>query len=226
MVKDTTLLEGEVEADETFIGGKPRAGKPMTRQEHADRKTVVIGAVERGGRVRASVAHFRADAHAHVRETGTRAIATWAMKVAIVRQYLDPPPQHAIDGEQRHQFRQTSEPPDGTLILAAPIWRGAQRWPARDRRRTMGSIVDDRFPDHANMHITTFGVGRVAFFVAGSSPVVPTLDLSQLAPGTFVRIWPDPRAFMWPPPEALTDADLDVLSGDDPSYIFPAINVV
>jgi transposase len=68
MAQDTTLLKGEVEADETFIGGKPRVGKPMTRQEHLDRKTVVVGAVERGGRVRASVAHFRSDAHAYVRE--------------------------------------------------------------------------------------------------------------------------------------------------------------
>ena len=68
MVQDTTLLQGEVEADETFIGGKPRQGKPMTRKEHLDRKKVVVGAVERGGRVRATVAEFRSDAHSYVRE--------------------------------------------------------------------------------------------------------------------------------------------------------------
>ena len=40
----------------------------MTRQAHLDRKTVVVGAVERGGRVRASVANYRSDAPAFVRE--------------------------------------------------------------------------------------------------------------------------------------------------------------
>ncbi|HEY5295648.1 MAG TPA: IS1595 family transposase [Gaiellaceae bacterium] len=56
-------LSGEVEADETFVGGKPR--ESYRRQVAAngwnmqtaywDRKAVVFGAVERGGQVRASV---------------------------------------------------------------------------------------------------------------------------------------------------------------------------
>jgi transposase len=66
MVQDDELLSGEVEADETFIGGKPRAGKPMTRQAHLDRKVPVFGAVERRGRVRATVGRFRSDAWNHV----------------------------------------------------------------------------------------------------------------------------------------------------------------
>jgi transposase len=59
-------LSGEVEADETFMGGRPRAGSPLTRKEHYDRKTIVFGAVERGGRVRATVGEFRGDAWSHV----------------------------------------------------------------------------------------------------------------------------------------------------------------
>ena len=58
---DTGLLQGIVEADETYIGGRPRKGnrreddKPNPRGR-ATKKTPVIGAVERGGKVKAQVA--------------------------------------------------------------------------------------------------------------------------------------------------------------------------
>jgi transposase-like protein len=55
-------LSGEVEADETYIGGKTRRFVPMAvrigkarKQAKMDAKTVVLGMVERGGRVRAMV---------------------------------------------------------------------------------------------------------------------------------------------------------------------------
>ncbi|HTU11632.1 MAG TPA: IS1595 family transposase [Allosphingosinicella sp.] len=56
------LLYGLVEADETYIGGKPRrgnngrGGKPLGR---GTKKTPVLGAVERRGRVVAAVANAR-----------------------------------------------------------------------------------------------------------------------------------------------------------------------
>jgi transposase-like protein len=55
------LLQGIVEADETYVGGKPRRtnnrddNKPGPRGR-ATKKTAVIGAIERGGRVVAKVA--------------------------------------------------------------------------------------------------------------------------------------------------------------------------
>jgi transposase len=69
MAQDDELLSGEVEADETYIGGKPRAsdtrrareraqaeGRPWKTSGHARKATTtVFGAVERGGRVRATV---------------------------------------------------------------------------------------------------------------------------------------------------------------------------
>lgn len=55
MEQDDDQLDGEVEMDETFIGGKPRVGRPMPPALHHARKSYVFGAVERGGRVRASV---------------------------------------------------------------------------------------------------------------------------------------------------------------------------
>ena len=58
---DGDSLSGEVELDETFVGGKPRASdtRGMSKAEVARyslaKKTIVFAAGERGGRVRASV---------------------------------------------------------------------------------------------------------------------------------------------------------------------------
>jgi len=54
-----TLLDGIIEADETYIGGKlPRGhrSKKEVALHRRDNKTIVLGAVERGGRVRLRVA--------------------------------------------------------------------------------------------------------------------------------------------------------------------------
>lgn len=55
------VLQGIIEADETYIGGKPRKANKKEDRENAKRgrgtsKTAVIGAVERGSRVVAEVA--------------------------------------------------------------------------------------------------------------------------------------------------------------------------
>lgn len=58
---EAPLLQGIVEADETYVGGKPRKAnrsedrKPAKRGRGTD-KTPIIGAVERGGKVTARVA--------------------------------------------------------------------------------------------------------------------------------------------------------------------------
>ena len=59
--KGGALLQGIIEADETYIGGKPRKENKKEDREPAKRgrgtdKTPVIGAVERGGNVVAQVA--------------------------------------------------------------------------------------------------------------------------------------------------------------------------
>lgn len=55
------LLQGVVEADETYVGGKPRRGRRRdddtpNKRGRGTSKTPVIGAVERGGKVKATVA--------------------------------------------------------------------------------------------------------------------------------------------------------------------------
>lgn len=57
--EEGTLLRGIVEADETYIGGKPRRKQGVKiplKRGRGTTKTAVIGAVERGGRVTAQIA--------------------------------------------------------------------------------------------------------------------------------------------------------------------------
>ena len=59
--EEKQLLQGIVEADETYVGGKPRKpnhhnGAPKAKRGRGTAKTPVIGAVERGGKVVAKVA--------------------------------------------------------------------------------------------------------------------------------------------------------------------------
>ena len=63
MTQDETMLTGPVEADETFIGGKPRLSerRQAAAMGNAPKnywmkpRPIVFGAVERGGRVRATI---------------------------------------------------------------------------------------------------------------------------------------------------------------------------
>jgi len=49
-MQDGGLLTGEVEADETYLGArKPRKGRPYVKK---DKKDVVLGMIERGGKLR------------------------------------------------------------------------------------------------------------------------------------------------------------------------------
>ncbi len=63
MAEDGEALSGEVELDETFVGGKPRQSDIARRKalgwtpqtDYWERKAVVFAAVERSGRIKASV---------------------------------------------------------------------------------------------------------------------------------------------------------------------------
>ncbi len=52
LMSEDISLEGEsVEMDETYVGGRPRLGKKVTRGRGDKTKTCVVGVVERGGKV-------------------------------------------------------------------------------------------------------------------------------------------------------------------------------
>jgi transposase len=94
MEQDTTKLTGQVEADETMVGGKPRAGRKLTHAQSIDRHAHVAGVVERGGRVIATVQQNRVDTRHHVAE--------FVMPSAVL--FTDEYPAYSAVGErfQRH----------------------------------------------------------------------------------------------------------------------------
>jgi transposase-like protein len=55
---DGKPLEGEVEADETFVGGKPHTSPKKPVAHYTARKAIVLGMIERGGRAHAQVIPF------------------------------------------------------------------------------------------------------------------------------------------------------------------------
>jgi transposase-like protein len=58
MIDDGEMLSGTVEADETYIGGKLHGFRNLqeSAKHRRDNKTVVLGAIERGGKLRVRVA--------------------------------------------------------------------------------------------------------------------------------------------------------------------------
>lgn len=51
MLEQRELLQGIVEMDETYIGGKPRKGGPPRKRGRGTSKIPVVGMVERGGKI-------------------------------------------------------------------------------------------------------------------------------------------------------------------------------
>ncbi len=92
MVQDDDLqLRGAVEADETWVGGKAKAYPKKTRQEHEARKTPVLAAVERGGKVVAKITPYSRAAYRHVRQfvmpTSTLYTDDWPGYRRLIREY-------------------------------------------------------------------------------------------------------------------------------------------
>jgi hypothetical protein len=160
-----------------------------------------------------------------------RTLARWAMKVTILREFLDPERMRVITREQRHRFRRTNEPT--SPIFIGTIGEG-ERWSVRgrDRHATFGldpptSPLVGQFPDavtdKANAHISTFAFGAVVFFVIGITVAYGSInDLARIVePNPLERLWPGPYTFHWPLDATLSDGDLDRLSGDEPLLWFP-----
>jgi transposase-like protein len=66
MEQDRTPLDGDVEADETWIGGKPRARENRVHAPRGYKKSTVAGVVERGGRVIATMQEHQVNTRDHV----------------------------------------------------------------------------------------------------------------------------------------------------------------
>ena len=91
---ETAPLEGEVEADEMYVGGKARAWPKRSREEWRDRLTPVVGMVERGGKIRAKVTTdiagptVRNLVRTHVKPNATLYTDEWKGYLTLDREYF------------------------------------------------------------------------------------------------------------------------------------------
>ena len=101
MGKKDTLLKGIVEADETYVGGRPRhTNKKEDRKQHArgsgTDKTAVLGAVERGGDVKTMMTK-RVDG-----ETLARFIRSTVQPAGTLLVTDELPAYHEVEGLYEH----------------------------------------------------------------------------------------------------------------------------
>jgi hypothetical protein len=55
MIEQRELMNGFIEMDETYVGGKPRKGDEPSKRGRGTKKTPVVGIIERKGKVYAKV---------------------------------------------------------------------------------------------------------------------------------------------------------------------------
>ena len=98
MADDGEPLSGDVEVDETLIGGKPRGLRKLTRKEAAafrEAKPTVLGMVERGGRIKLRVIPSRRGAglsrevRTHVNPSSMLITDDWPAYKPLRREFLD-----------------------------------------------------------------------------------------------------------------------------------------
>jgi transposase-like protein len=141
MAQDDEPLSGDVEADETAWGGKPRRGDVLryAREGETDlsgaggrwkqaKKSTAFGMVERGGRVRAQVVPNRAAATLQGRVRGARYACLHDLhrRVAVLHRplgHLHPPQSPPLGGGLRERRRAH---PDHRRVLLEPEARS--RW--------------------------------------------------------------------------------------------------
>lgn len=153
----------------------------------------------------------------HLEADAIEAVTTWVTKVAILREFLDPPEWQIFSREQRIEFRRTSQPPSGIWIWAARLANPDSDWGHRAPRRIAIIALEEDIglPDDPNASLGCFAFGSLLLFVLVASCEVGEInDPALLVPDLFQRIHPDASPFDWPPEEAFEGPDVDgVLSG-------------
>lgn len=98
MKDDGEQLQGDVEVDETLVGGKPRGIRKLSRQEAAafrEAKPTVLGMVERGGRIRLRIIPGRrgpalsSEVRQHVNPSSILITDDWKPYKQLKRDFLD-----------------------------------------------------------------------------------------------------------------------------------------
>ena len=145
-----------------------------------------------------------------------RTLATWAAKVAALQEFLDPPEMRVLRDLDRRRLRVLSEPPINTVISIGAI--AGVRWGITTRRRVGGTLAP---PVPADTYMMTIGFGALLLIVGGNTTGVELTNPAEVLHEALRQVWPDPKPFRWPPRIALTDEEIDHLSGQLDALVNP-----
>lgn len=199
-----------------------RLGEPVVEQrsKHGDVLTLtarkVCGATCNNGwmnglenRARPVLVRMLDDDRCSFSVGDVRVISTWAAKTAVMLDQTDPK-LVSVPAGHRRWIMEHDEPPPMTRVWISRCdrWARAEVWmrssyvaPASHPARRGARL-------QPNTHLTAFALGRVMFQVLGTTqPRVSRLGPPRLLLDRFVRLWPSPESFEWPPSADLTGAE-------------------
>jgi enamine deaminase RidA (YjgF/YER057c/UK114 family) len=139
--------------------------------------------------------------------TDTEAVATWAVKTAMMV-HLTSVEGIAAFGDVYKTFFNDRRPPSNAVVWVAAT--GAEDWALRSEMVSalVGTDQDSvTVADPVNTTSVTLGLGRLLLHVlltARTSVSYPPLD--DIHPEAVLRIWPDPAPITLPPPLWLVNA--------------------
>jgi len=138
-------------------------------------------------------------------------LATWALKAAICREYLDHERTRTVPASVRHAVVTNGLPTGNVRIYAARLGLLSEH-PLRDRHRSFILPPGPSLGLKANSHLSSFSFWRLAYFVIGTASTTKLTDPPN-AHSHLIRLWPNPSASRWPPPVDLEDEHYLHLSG-------------
>jgi hypothetical protein len=154
------------------------------------------------------------------------ALSTWATKVAVLWEFLDPPEARIIPDWYRYSLREHTQPPPKTLVLAGSLMEGS--WSHRTAQVNLvighravaaaNAIGTGQAPTTRpeNAFLSVLGFRRIFFLVVAalSDNHFEPFDFSQFGEQLFARLWPNPEPFFWPRFAPAPDQLLDRFVGN------------
>lgn len=136
-------------------------------------------------------------------------LATWAVKTAMMLEFLDTEHMPVIPKEHYHFLKAEQLPPADTAVFLG-AYRGG-RYDGYYWLQTLRLPDKPESPIRPNAYFATLCVGHVVLQVVGIT--IPGFTLENRMPNVFTRIWPaDVPSVLWPPRVALGDRELELVS--------------
>ena len=140
-------------------------------------------------------------------------VARWAMKLAMVGEYVQPRHSRYFVQAERAAFK------NGGMPFGATVWIGKYSGANNGVHHSASGLFTDPATRRINGHMSTFAIGQllVQVFVERSAPDHPIAVRPGPWEETLLEIWPPliehctamGGAIVWPPPRSLDDGGFE-----------------